>query len=453
MQNESKSINIIGGGITGLSAAYIASKNGYKVSIFESSSNFGGLLSTFDIGNNKLEYYYHHFFTHDKEISWLIKELGLEEKLYFKKTSMGVFTGGKIYNFNGVMDLLFFSPLNLAQKLRFAFSSLFLGKIAKWNKYESVSALDWFYKFAGSNVTDSLWRPLLDIKFGPFSKYVPLSWMIGRLRQRMNSRKNGDEQLGYLKGSLSTLLDKLLVELESNNVTLCNNSKVDELIVESNNIIGLVSKNIKYFSDLTLVTIPSNNISDLVSPYNKRLADNLNSIQYFGAVCVVLELKNKLSDIYWLNIADRGYPFGGIIEHTNFVPSDEYNGKHIVYLSRYFAHNENISKMNKKEIADYMLPYLSKIYADFDYQNIQKINVFKTKTAATVCDLNFSKKITDCKTDIDNFFVANMMHVYPDERSVNNSIRLAAEACKVMGINSKFVPIGSSISAVIGFNK
>ena len=69
--------------------------------------------------------------------------------------------------------------------------------------------------------------------------------MIGRLRQRMNSRKNGDEQLGYLKGSLSTLLDKLLVELESNNVKLCNNSKVDELIVESNKIIGLISKNIK----------------------------------------------------------------------------------------------------------------------------------------------------------------------------------------------------------------
>ena len=57
----------------------------------------------------------------------------------------------------------------------------------------------------------------------------------------------------------------------------------------------------------------------------------------------------------------------------------------------------------------------------------------------------------DAKT-IDNLYIANMMHVYPDERSVNNSIRLAAEACSVMGINSKFVPKGSSISAIIGFN-
>ena len=449
---KSKSLNIVGGGITGLSAAYIASKNGYKVSVFESSTHFGGLLSTFAVGGNRLEYYYHHFFTHDKEIAWLIRELNLENKLHFRKTSMGVFREGKIYNFNSIKDLIFFSPLNFFHKIRFAFSSLFLGKFAKWYNYESISALDWFYKYAGVNVTDSLWKPLLDIKFGPFSKFVPLSWMIGRLRQRINSRKKGEEQLGYLKGSLSVLLDELLKELKSNDVCLYNNSKVDDLIIDSNNIIGISSNNTNYMSDITLITIPSNYISELISSYNKQLSIDLNKVEYFGAVCVVLELTSKLSDIYWLNVADKGYPFGGIIEHTNFVSPKEYNGKHIVYLSRYFAHNENVSKMNSQEIIDYMIPYLSKVYKNFDKDSIENINVFKTQTAATVCDINFSKKIINCKTDIDNLFIANMMHVYPDERSVNNSIRLAAEACRVMGINSKFVPKGSSISAIIGFN-
>ena len=447
-----KSLNIIGGGITGLSAAYIASKKGYNVSVFEASSNFGGLLATFEVGGNRLEYYYHHFFTHDKEIAWLIKELDLEDKLHFKKTSMGVFRNGKIYNFNSIYDLLIFSPLNFFDKIRFAFTSAFLGKIAKWDKYESISALDWFYKFAGKKVTDSLWKPLLDIKFGPFSKLVPLSWMIGRLRQRMNSRKKGEEQLGYLKGSLSILLIELLKQLKNNNVQLYNNSKVEHLIINSNNIVGVTSNDKDYFSDKTLITIPSIYISELISPFNKQLSIDLKKVEYFGAVCVILELNEKLSDIYWLNIADKGYPFGGIIEHTNFVSDEEYNGKHIVYLSRYFAHNEDISAMNNQEIIDYMLPFISKIHSKFDEKSIEKINVFKTNTAATVCDLNFSEKIVNCKTAIDNLYIANMMHVYPDERSVNNSIRLAAEACSVMGINSKFVPKGSSISAIIGFN-
>ncbi len=108
---------IIGGGITGLSAAYLAAKKGQKVTIIESSKTFGGLLRTFDIGGNRLEYFYHHFFTHDQELNWLIKDLGIKEKLYFKKTSMGVFKNGKIYKFNSPLDLFRFEPINFFDKL------------------------------------------------------------------------------------------------------------------------------------------------------------------------------------------------------------------------------------------------------------------------------------------------------------------------------------------------
>ena len=72
-------------------------------------------------------------------------------------------------------------------------------------------------------------------------------------------------------------------------------------------------------------------------------------------------------------------------------------------------------------------------------------------TAATVCDLNFSKKVPNCKTKIKNMFLASMPHIYPDERSTNNGIRVAAETCKVLGIDSSFVPEGQSMSGKLGF--
>lgn len=65
MKSVNNRIIIIGGGITGLSAAYFAAKDGAKVTVLEASDAFGGLLKTFEIGNNRLEYYYHHFFTHN----------------------------------------------------------------------------------------------------------------------------------------------------------------------------------------------------------------------------------------------------------------------------------------------------------------------------------------------------------------------------------------------------
>ena len=210
-----KKITIIGGGITGLSAAYIAAKDGWDVTLLEGSSQLGGLMSTFQIGGNRLEHYYHHFFRNDAELLWLLQEIQLSDKMDFKKTTMGIFRDNKIFNFNGLNDLLRFTPLGVTDKIKFLLTSIFLGKLTSWEKWEGISALDWFYKYTGRNVTDSIWKPLLNIKFGSHANKVPAAWMVGRLKQRMNSRKGTDEQLGYISGSLQVLTDTLEKSLKT----------------------------------------------------------------------------------------------------------------------------------------------------------------------------------------------------------------------------------------------
>jgi protoporphyrinogen oxidase len=443
-----KDLIIIGGGITGLAAAYIAAKAGKKVTLVEASEQFGGLLNTFELGNNRLEYYYHHFFTHDAELNWLVGELGLEEKLFFKKTSMGVFRNGKIYNFNGPLDLLRFAPLSFFDKIRFGLSSLYLGKIARWQQYENISCADWLTRWAGKGTTAALWMPLLNIKFGPYAKEVPLSWMVGRMRQRMNSRKNGDERLGYLQGSLQILLDALLEKLRGFGVELINAAPVEKINSSEGRVESISTAKGEIVGKQFLFTIPGIYLAQLLREKSPKTAAALNEIKYFGAICVVLELDRALSPIYWLNIADEGFPFGGVIEHSNFIPKENYNGSHIAYLSRYFAEEEEIAQMSETAIKELMLPYLPKIYPDFSEAWIKNIKVFKTMTAAPVCDFNFSKKILPYLPglELDNLYICNMSHVYPDERSANNSIRIAAEACNAMGIDSHFVPKGSSMA-------
>ena len=448
---ENTHLTIIGGGITGLATAYIAAKSGQKVTVVEGSHKFGGLLDTFEIGGNRLEHYYHHFFTHDAELNWLIKELGIADKLFFKKTSMGVFRDGKIYDFNSPFDLLKFKPIGFLGKIKFGLSSIILGKFLDWRKYEHVSTLDWFYRWLGKPTTNALWKPLLDIKFGPFASKVPLAWMIGRLAQRLNSRKGGDERLGYLQGSLKTLSDALLDKLKTMGVELIANEQLTAFKIENKVLTGVQTTSRTFEGGQFLVTIPSLYLPELLKKDAPKLASAFEKIEYFGAVCTILELKKPLSHVYWLNVADEGYPFGGVIEHTNFIPSELYGGSSIVYLSRYFAHDDALMTMTNSEIEAVMIPPMKKIYPDFSEADIKQVYVFKTKTAATVCDLDFSKKVPDCKTEIANLFVANMAHIYPDERSTNNSIRVAAESCRVMNIPADFVPNGSSLSGKIGF--
>lgn len=447
-----KKLTIIGAGITGLTAAYLAAKDGWEVTVLEGSSQPGGLMKTFQIGGGRLERYYHHFFITDAELIWLLKELGISDKLKFKKTTMGIFRKNKIYDFNSPNDLLGFNPMGLTDKLRFVLTSLYLGKLADWRKWEDVSALDWFYKYTGKSVTDSIWKPLLDIKFGSHAKQVPAAWMVGRLKQRMNSRKGVEEKLGYVIGSLQIVTDTIAKKLTSLGVKIILNARLEKLLMKNNTIHGVETTNGIFNDGLFLVTIATTHLTPLLRDNAFAYAEELSQIRYSGAICTILEMDRPLSDIYWLNIADPGFPFGGIIEHTNFISPDKYNGSHILYLSRYFAHDDDIASASKNEILKQMIKPLKKINSKFDVSCIKKTYVFRANNAATICGLNYSKIVPNCETPIKNMYIVNMSHIYPDERSCNNAIRTAAQACKKIGINSSMVPYGKSLSGQIGMD-
>ena len=441
---------VIGGGITGLSIAYIAAKAGKKVTVLEAGSRFGGLLDTFEIGGTRLEKFYHHFFLHDKEMAWLLKELGLEDEVVFKQTTMGILRNGKIFEFDTGLDLLKFKPIGIIDKIRFGLTSVYLGQFCDWREYEHISALSWFQKWCGKSATAAIWEPLLRVKFGAHFDKVPLAWMIGRLKQRMNSRKSGKEQLGYLAGSLGVLCDRLVEKLTKLNVDLRSNSPVEGLAIADNQITEVKTSTGSFRAEQVISTVPNGVLASLVQNTNPEFAARLNEVEYFGAVCAILEMKKPLSPVYWLNIADADYPFGGIIEQTNFIDSDSYNGIYVSYLSRYFTSDEPIAKMNDQQLETHLLDGVKRAFPDFSDSQLKRVHIFKTQTAATVCNLNFSSKVVEAKSTIDNLVVANMMHIYPDERSVNNSIRVAANVCSSLGVNTDYIPKGGSLAGQIG---
>ncbi len=216
---------VVGGGITGLCIAYLAAREGQKVTLIEGGKRIGGLLATFPICDTHLEKFYHHFFVQDEALMWLLEDLGIHHKLKFSKTSMGLYYNGQLYDFGKPSDLLRFSPLNLFDSIRYLASGYFLGKFANWSKNENVSALSWLKKHAGYKSTRIIWEPMFRNKFGTLADSIPLAWLIGRLRQRMQSRKRGNENLGYLEGSLKTLLDSLQERLKSLGVSIITESQ------------------------------------------------------------------------------------------------------------------------------------------------------------------------------------------------------------------------------------
>jgi protoporphyrinogen oxidase len=249
--------------------------------------------------------------------------------------------------------------------------------------------------------------------------------MIGRMTQRLKSRTKGKEKLGYLKGSLQRLVDALELRLQELGVTVIKNAPVTEFLLENSKVAGVKTAQGEFRGHKTLVTIPTVYLAKLIPQEFPEYREQLEKIEYFGAICVVIISQNPLSEIYWLNVGDPGFEFGGVIEQTNLLSPEEYQGLHLTYLSRYATWRDPILYKSDREIATLFREQLTSIFPDLEKRGIKEIKVFRTKTAATVCDKNFSHKVPSYRTPIPNLYVANMAHVYPDERSVNNSIKVA----------------------------
>lgn len=443
---------VIGAGATGLAAAYFLAKAGHEVTVLEAGDKAGGLLSTFDIGDGvRLEYFYHHFFTHDGEINWLLDQLQLREQVSFLPTTMGMYRDGQVHDFNGIVDLLKFSAIPFMDRLRFAASSAMLVYVPGYAEAEDTSALEWFQRWAGRYATEAIWRPMLEIKFGESASKVPLAWMAGRLRQRTRSREGAQERLGYLRGSLQILVDRLVAEVTRVGVNIKLGVKTEGLVFNADGSVGgVTSSSGEYRSNRVLSTIPTPILSSLLKATEPQYSALLSRSEYLGATCTVLSLKEQLSPVYWLNVADSGFDFGGVIEQTNLVPAAEYGGQHLVYLSRYHSWNHPLSGMTDDEIVDRQVGQLERLFGREVRSQMNRSWVFRAKYAAPKVEIGFHRDIPEYKSPIPNLFVASMAHVYPDERSVNNSIRVAAQVVSEMGCDTTYVPTRMSLAAKYG---
>jgi protoporphyrinogen oxidase len=442
---------IIGAGATGLSLAYILSLNSVEVTVLEAGAEAGGLLATFDAGGgHRLEKFYHHFFTHDAEIHWLLGELGLREVVEYRPTTMGLFRDGRIYPFNGPRDLLGLDCLSVAGRVRFGLSSALLAYLPGYCEREDEAAMEWFRRWAGGSATGAIWEPMLRVKFGDAAERIPLAWMAGRMRQRVRSRSGTQEKLGYLRGSMQVLVDGLVEELRRRGVSIRLGAKVESLDLGAEGCTGVRVSGETIAADAVISTVPTPVLARLVQDTRPQYAAVLSEIRYMGALCSVLSVERRLSPVYWLNVAADGYDFGGVIEQTNFVPAEHYGGRHIVYLSRYLDVNHPLWRRSDREVLERQLGQLNAVFSMNVRDHLRKSWVFRGRYAAPVCDLGFAGRIPKFRSPVENLYVASMCHVYPDERSVNNSVRVAAEVAAAMGLDASMVPHGFSSAAKYG---
>ncbi len=419
-------VAIVGGGFSGLSAALDLCKAGFEVTVYERDSDIGGLAGTFELSPGvRVEKFYHHWFTSDVDVLNLIDELGLGHLKRYVASNTGLYYVNSIFRLASPLDLLKFTPIPFLDRVRTGFMALYARRVSDWATLEDISAEDWLIKIGGRKAYDTIWKPLMAGKFGAEAPNVSAVWMWNKLKLRGSSRNNqGGESLVYFGGSFGALTDGIRRSLEEKGVTIKLKTGVRSILTENGRAVGVETEaGAREMADVVLCTAALPQFLDMAPSLPEDYQARCRQVRFLGNSCLVLRLNRSLSSTYWLNVADPSFPFVGIIEHTNLDPKENYEGTHIVYLSKYLPTTEKLFSLPPDEYLEYCIPFIKKIFPEFDRSWVLSHHVWKAHYSQPVITKRYSKLIPDLKTPIESLWLCTMAQIYPEDRGTNYAVR------------------------------
>jgi protoporphyrinogen oxidase len=419
-------IAIIGGGFTGLSAAYKLSKLGHTVTVFERESFLGGLAYGFKEKewDWHLEAAYHHLFTNDNHILDLLSEIGIGDAAITKRPVTATLWRDRMYQLDSPLSLLKFPGLGLIDKIRTAFVLGLLKFTPVWKPLESFTAEHMMKSAGGHGAWQVLWEPLLYGKFGTLAPTVSAAWLWARIKKRTPS-------LVYIKGGFHTIVQTLEEQIKKNGGTIHLSTTIDSIAKKNNGFLVTRQKKSEQFDTVLLTTptpIATRLFPDLPSSYTKEL---LTIPHLFAQTLIVETDRPLLPKVYWLNVTDRSFPFLAAVAHTNFMDPKHYGGHHLAYFGNYLPHSHPYISMTKEQLLKTFKPFIDRLAKGTKYK-IHNSFMFVGPFAQPVHGIKYSKKIPPITTPIPGMFMANMDYVVPWDRGTNYAVELGLRAAQII---------------------
>ena len=433
---EREDVHIIGGGITGLAAAYELAKAGRRPIVHEATDRLGGLSSSIPIGNGWIDRYYHFICPGDDDLVELAEELGLAEEINFVPAASAHWYERRTYPLSSPLDLLRFYPLGFTDRIQLGRLALKCRRIGDWHELDGITAEQWLQEAAGENVYRVVWRPMLEGKFGAAASRVSAAWIWHRIHRASRGRKHpfAREVYGYIRNGTQTVINALAAEIERRGGQVRLNSPVEGIVFgEGGEVAGLRAGGRSIPAECVLSTVPLPALLELLpDTTNAEYREQLARIEFIGVLCVLLASEKPITGRFWTNIADPGTPFNGVIEYTALDDQTDL-GAHMAYVPRYVDPSDPFFSQSDEEIMAACCATVQRLNPDFDEAQVSFSLVERDRYAQAICVPGFSEWIPKIVSPHAGLYVTDSTQLYPEDRNRSGMIALAREAAGRIG--------------------
>ncbi len=429
MTKENSLIAVIGAGPMGLACARALLKAGHAVDLYESDDRIGGMSASFDFDGLEIERYYHFICKPDQPLFDLLEELGLSDHLRWRPTRMGFFYRGKLYPWGSPLHLLRFPHLGWLGKFRYALHVFYTKGRDDWRELDKIPALPWLRRWAGEQAYQLLWRDLFRLKFHGLEDQVSAAWIATRIKRVALSRKNlFQEELGYLQGGSATLLDRLAQVIRQEGGRIFLSTPVQRLLTDNQQVTGLRVEGETRAYSAVVSTIPLPYLPRLVPDLPDSLRERIAGIRNIGVACVLLKLKQPLSENFWMNINDPRIELPGLIEYSNLNPLSHA----LVYAPFYLPREHPKYQESSERLIAEVVNYLPWINPEFRPDWVLASRVSRYEFAQTVCPPGFFDLLPPMRTPIKGLVMADTGYYYPEDRSISESVRVGGQLARAV---------------------
>ena len=419
-------VAVVGGGISGLAAAHFLVDAGARVTLFESSSQFGGLGSSFSYRDAHLDRFYHVLLPTDDDLLDLLKRLGIADRVYWRDTSLGFFHRRELFSLNTPLDLLRFKPARLIDRIRLGLGALYASSVARREGLDDISVGEWLTRLSGKRAFEVLWRPLLEAKFGEAYRQIPALWYWARFNREKGTKK---EVKGYLRGGYKGLTETVVGSLRARGAELHLRVPVERLALNDGKVLLNVANEWRSY-DRVVSTIPIPFLRRMISEGDlaNRLDRVCPDVDYQGVVNVLVLLRRSLTNHYWIPVVDSGVPFRGMVETTRVIDSGEVGGCHLVYLLNYAHRTDSIFQRDPEDLKSEYVEALLGLIPGLSCEDVIDAKLFKAPYVEPIYWPGYERMKPPAEIVPDRVYLATTAQVYPDVTSWNSSISVARQS-------------------------
>ena len=174
--------------------------------------------------------------------------------------------------------------------------------------------------------------------------------------------------------------------------------------------------------DNVVSTAPIQYLPELVPDLPEDFAARIRAIRNIPVACVILKLKQPLSENFWMNICDESIEIPGVIEYSNLNPG---TGPAIVYAPFYMPKTHPKYARDNQSFIDETIGYLAKLNPQFKPDWVLSRHCHRYDFAQAICPPGFYDMLPSMKTPIAGLYMADTAYYYPEDRSINESIHVA----------------------------